>query len=161
MLHLIHDPFNSRNADTLIHLLKGSLGTGILAMPKAFSRSGYLVGFVGTIVIGIICTYCIHMLLRSHYELCKRKKVIGVIKTLCGQLCLRDFECWLNISFAFPLFSKKYLALGKISRLLLNKQTGSKSDISGYCRVSGTRWSSLGPVDYTVYRVGGQFFVYK
>lgn len=68
--------YNCRNADTLIHLLKGSLGTGILAMPKAFSRSGYVVGFVSTIVIGIICTYCIHMLLRSHYELCKRKRVI-------------------------------------------------------------------------------------
>lgn len=45
-------------------------------MPNAFHNSGYAVGFVGTFIIGIICTYCIHMLLRSHYELCKRKKVI-------------------------------------------------------------------------------------
>lgn len=62
--------------DTLIHLLKGSLGTGILAMPNAFHHSGYLVGAIGTIIIGIVCTYCVHILLRSQYELCKRKKVI-------------------------------------------------------------------------------------
>lgn len=47
-------------------------------MPIAFARSGYIVGFVGTVVIGTIYTHCIHMLLRSHYELCKRKKVNAV-----------------------------------------------------------------------------------
>lgn len=66
--------------DTLIHLLKGSLGTGILAMPNAFHHSGYLVGSIGTIIIGIVCTYCVHILLRSQYELCKRKKVIVLHK---------------------------------------------------------------------------------
>lgn len=75
-VHFFLQYHQNRNNDTLIHLLKGSLGTGILAMPNAFYNSGYIVGFVGTIIIGVICTYCIHMLLRSHYELCKRKKVI-------------------------------------------------------------------------------------
>lgn len=65
----------TRNTDTLIHLLKGSLGTGILAMANAFHNSGYVVGFIGTIIIGFICSTCIHMLLRAHYELCRRKKV--------------------------------------------------------------------------------------
>lgn len=65
-----------RNVDTLIHLLKGSLGTGILAMPNGFHNSGWVVGLIGTIIIGIICTYCVHMLLRAQYELCKRKKVM-------------------------------------------------------------------------------------
>lgn len=64
------------NMDTLIHLLKGSLGTGILAMPNAFHHSGWVVGSIGTIVIGFICTYCIHLLIKAEYELCKRKQVI-------------------------------------------------------------------------------------
>lgn len=51
-----------RNSETLIHLLKGSLGTGILAMPNAFFNSGLLIGTVGTILIGILCTYCLHVL---------------------------------------------------------------------------------------------------
>lgn len=65
----------SRNAETLLHLLKGSLGTGILAMPHAFYNSGYIVGIIGTVIIGFISTYCVHLLLGAQYELCKRKKV--------------------------------------------------------------------------------------
>ncbi|GLV45553.1 uncharacterized protein CBL_02573 [Carabus blaptoides fortunei] len=63
------------NAETLLHLLKGSLGTGILAMPKAFLNAGYVIAIVGTILIGGLCLYCIHMLINAEYELCKRKKV--------------------------------------------------------------------------------------
>lgn len=63
------------NAETLLHLLKGSLGTGILAMPKAFSNAGFAIGIVGTVLIGGLCLYCIHMLISAEYELCKRRKV--------------------------------------------------------------------------------------
>lgn len=96
-----YEPYKNRqvehptsNADTLIHLLKGSLGTGILAMPKAFSRSGYVVGFASTIVIGIICTYCIHMLLRSHYVLCKRKKVPSLTYPAIVESALQGGPVW-------------------------------------------------------------------
>lgn len=81
--------FIHSNSETMIHFLKGIIGTGILAMPIAFSRSGYIVGFVGTIIIGSIYTHCIHMLLRSHYELCKRKKVIAMISKC--DLCRVDW----------------------------------------------------------------------
>ncbi|KAJ8974875.1 hypothetical protein NQ317_002648, partial [Molorchus minor] len=63
------------NAETLLHLLKGSLGTGILAMPMAFYHSGYILGVIATACIGVLCTYCIHMLIKCEYELCKRRKV--------------------------------------------------------------------------------------
>ncbi|KAJ8959322.1 hypothetical protein NQ318_022008 [Aromia moschata] len=77
-----YDPYSYRdiehpttNSETLLHLLKGSLGTGILAMPLAFYHSGWVVGIIGTLFIGLLCTYCIHMLIKCEYELCKRKKV--------------------------------------------------------------------------------------
>ncbi|XP_067003588.2 proton-coupled amino acid transporter-like protein CG1139 isoform X1 [Anabrus simplex] len=63
------------NVDTLVHLLKGSLGTGILAMPNAFYHAGMVVGFVGTVLIGSLCTYCMHVLIRSQYELCRQLRV--------------------------------------------------------------------------------------
>ncbi|CAB0016874.1 unnamed protein product [Nesidiocoris tenuis] len=76
-----YDPYDNREVkhpttywETLIHMLKASLGTGILAMPAAFSNAGWLVATIGTMVIGLICTYSIHMLISSEYELCKRKK---------------------------------------------------------------------------------------
>lgn len=61
--------------DTLIHLLKASLGTGILAMPSAFKNAGYVVGTLGTVIIGILCTFTIHLLITSSYELCIKRKI--------------------------------------------------------------------------------------
>ncbi|KAI4470928.1 amino acid transporter [Holotrichia oblita] len=81
---------NSRNAETLLHLLKGSLGTGILAMPNAFHHSGYVLGFVGTIVIGIICTYSIHLLIKAEYELCKRSKTPSLTYPATAQAALAE-----------------------------------------------------------------------
>lgn len=43
-------------------MLKCSLGTGILAMPQAFYHAGYLNGFIATILIGMLCTYGVHIL---------------------------------------------------------------------------------------------------
>lgn len=52
----------------LIHLLKSSLGTGILAIPRAFKSAGLMVGLFGTIIIGILCTHTIHILVSTIYK---------------------------------------------------------------------------------------------
>ncbi|CAH0546039.1 unnamed protein product [Brassicogethes aeneus] len=86
------------NAETLIHLLKGCLGTGILAMPEAFKRSGMSCGIVSTFLIGILCAYCLNTLVKSQYVICKRLKV-GLLtypesmKVACeiGPKCLNRF----------------------------------------------------------------------
>ncbi|XP_024938203.1 proton-coupled amino acid transporter-like protein CG1139 [Cephus cinctus] len=78
------------NSETLFHLLKGSLGTGILAMPKAFYDAGYVVGFVGTFVIGLLCTYCIHLLIKSEYELCRRRKVPALSYPATAEAALNE-----------------------------------------------------------------------
>lgn len=58
-------PFEfSRDMETFIHLLKGSLGSGILAMPLAFMNAGLIFGLVATALIGFVCTYCVHILVR-------------------------------------------------------------------------------------------------
>lgn len=65
----------NRNCDTLIHLLKGNVGTGILAMPDAFRNAGLVLGTVGTLIMGFICTHCMHMLVGCAHELCRRTQV--------------------------------------------------------------------------------------
>ncbi|GLV45551.1 uncharacterized protein CBL_02571 [Carabus blaptoides fortunei] len=77
-----YDPFEHRklshptsDLDTFIHLLKGSLGSGILAMPLAFSHAGLGFGLFSTFAIGIICTYCVHILVKSAHALCHRRRV--------------------------------------------------------------------------------------
>ncbi|XP_022833071.1 proton-coupled amino acid transporter-like protein CG1139 isoform X1 [Spodoptera litura] len=74
-----YNPFEHRklahptsDMDTLIHLLKGSLGSGILAMPMAFRNAGLYFGLIATFAIGGICTYCVHVLVKTAHELCRR-----------------------------------------------------------------------------------------
>lgn len=63
-----YDPFENRDKNgnssigSMIHLLKCFLGSGMLAMPMAFKNSGTLFGVFGTIIVGLICGHCVHML---------------------------------------------------------------------------------------------------
>jgi proton-coupled amino acid transporter len=54
---------------SLIHLLKSSLGTGVLAMPMAFKNGGLIFGSIGTVIVGIICTHCVYILVSSKIRL--------------------------------------------------------------------------------------------
>ncbi|XP_068632396.1 proton-coupled amino acid transporter-like protein pathetic [Battus philenor] len=62
------------NFDTMIHLLKGNIGTGILAMPDAFKNAGLFFGVFGTLIMGAICTHCMHILVQCSNELCVRNQ---------------------------------------------------------------------------------------
>ncbi|KAL7306929.1 hypothetical protein TKK_0001088 [Trichogramma kaykai] len=77
----LYDPFDHRDktnatsdAGSATHLIKSSLGTGILAMPNAIKNGGLLVGGIGTILIGILCSHCVHILVKSSHVLCRRTK---------------------------------------------------------------------------------------
>ena len=61
-----------RNCDTIVHLLKGNIGTGILAMPDAIKNSGLLVGSIGLVVMSVICVSCMHTLVKCANVLCER-----------------------------------------------------------------------------------------
>ncbi|KAK4872815.1 hypothetical protein RN001_014844 [Aquatica leii] len=77
-----YDPHEHRNAshpttnaETLIHMLKCSLGTGIFAMPQAFKAAGLVNGFIFTILISVLCTYGIHIMVQAQYVLCKKLRI--------------------------------------------------------------------------------------
>ncbi|CAB3241177.1 unnamed protein product [Arctia plantaginis] len=87
-----YDPFEHRNVEhpnstmgSMVHLLKSSLGSGILAMPAAFKNAGLAVGSLGTIVLGFICTHCIYILVKTSQEVCveAKKPSMGFAET-CG-----------------------------------------------------------------------------
>ncbi|KAJ8667989.1 hypothetical protein QAD02_009652 [Eretmocerus hayati] len=70
------DPFTERrianpttDCDTLTHLLKASLGTGILAMPVAFQSAGLIVGIFATILVAFVCTHCAYILVKCAHVL--------------------------------------------------------------------------------------------
>lgn len=92
-----------RNFETVIHLLKCSLGTGILAMPQAFYNAGYLNGFISTVLIGMLCTYGVHILVRCQYILCKRHSVPMLTYQETLKKALEDGpHCLRNLAKAAP-----------------------------------------------------------
>lgn len=44
-------------------------------MPDAFKNAGLYVGLIGTMILGVICTHCMHMLVGCAHELCRRSHV--------------------------------------------------------------------------------------
>lgn len=81
-----YDPFANRDQESgastggaLAHLLKSSLGTGILAMPMAFYNAGLLFGLIGTIIVGFLCTYCVHILVSSVWRSERKGKKVSQI----------------------------------------------------------------------------------
>ncbi|XP_046394592.1 proton-coupled amino acid transporter-like protein CG1139 [Ischnura elegans] len=77
-----YNPFEHRHVERtnsdlggLAHLLKSSLGTGILAMPNAFRSGGLLFGTIATLLVGYICTHCVYILVDSSHTLCRRLRV--------------------------------------------------------------------------------------
>ena len=91
------------NLDTLIHLLKGNIGTGILAMPEAFKNAGLYVGLFSTLILGYICTHCMHILVKCAHELCRRKRVPSLN---FSEVCFAAFETG-------PLGIRKYSLLAR------------------------------------------------
>ncbi|XP_053624624.1 proton-coupled amino acid transporter-like protein CG1139 isoform X2 [Plodia interpunctella] len=82
----------------MIHLLKGSIGAGILAMPEAVCRVGVPASIGGILLVGAFATYCIQLLIAAQYRLCKRERrgYITYPRSMCialqiGPPALRKF----------------------------------------------------------------------
>lgn len=76
-----YDPFSNRDKShatssmgAFVHMVKSSLGTGILAMPGAFKNGGLIFGVIGTLITGLICTHCVHMMVQCSQILSSRVK---------------------------------------------------------------------------------------
>ncbi|XP_063984257.1 proton-coupled amino acid transporter-like protein pathetic [Diachasmimorpha longicaudata] len=92
-------PNPTTDCDTLTHLLKASLGTGILAMPCAFRSAGLLVGVLATIFVAWVCTHCAYILVKcAHVLYHKTRKTemsfadIAEASLLHGPACLKGFS---------------------------------------------------------------------
>ncbi|XP_019866091.1 proton-coupled amino acid transporter 1 isoform X2 [Aethina tumida] len=51
--------------ETLMHLFKGNVGSGIFAMGDAIRNAGIVVGPIVVLILGIICVHCQHLLLSA------------------------------------------------------------------------------------------------
>ncbi|CAK1578018.1 unnamed protein product [Parnassius mnemosyne] len=77
-----YNPFEHRHVThptstlgSFFHLLKSSLGSGLLAMPAAFKHTGLIPGCFGTVLVGLIATHCVHIFVSTSREICRQCRV--------------------------------------------------------------------------------------
>ncbi|VVC37496.1 Amino acid transporter, transmembrane domain [Cinara cedri] len=85
-------------SSALLHLMKSSLGTGILAMPNAFKNGGLIFGLFGTAAIGFLATHCIYLLVMCSQTLARRTRRprLGYADTAAAAFSIgpRPFRAW-------------------------------------------------------------------
>lgn len=51
-----------RDLAAMVHLLKCSIGNGILFLPNGFRRTGYVMSLICSVMIGLLCTHTVVVL---------------------------------------------------------------------------------------------------
>lgn len=121
------DPFKERkvehpttDGETLTHLLKASLGTGILAMPIAFKNAGLATGIFCTILCAVVCTHCSYIVIKCAHVLYYRTRVTAMSFADVGEVAFSNGPPW----------GRKFAKLARVSI-----QTGLFAAYFGTCSV--------------------------
>ncbi|XP_065160550.1 neutral amino acid uniporter 4 [Atheta coriaria] len=75
MSHMTEVEHPTSYGETLMHLFKGNLGSGLFAMGDAMKNGGIVLGPAAIIFLGLICTHCQHLLLTASTKIAQKTGV--------------------------------------------------------------------------------------
>ncbi|XP_014090789.1 proton-coupled amino acid transporter-like protein CG1139 [Bactrocera oleae] len=89
-----------------MHLLKGSLGFGILSMPMAFYNGGLLFSMIATLIVGFLCAHCVHILVKTSQDICRNNKIAALS---FSETTEKVFEGGPKCLRAWSVFAKRFV----------------------------------------------------
>nr|AKN21654.1 slc36a-1 [Schmidtea mediterranea] len=89
-----HNYVEINNLQAVIHVVKCSIGTGVLALPSALRYSGYLLGSFSILILSMINVYSMHLLLEivENIRLKNPKKILNLDYETTVKLCFENAE---------------------------------------------------------------------
>lgn len=89
-------------AQSLMHMIKGNLGTGILAMPASFAHTGLINALIGLPFLCFIATYCVHLIIKSSQHLEGKSKGLSFKYASLAKHSFKSGPKWMS-RFSSPM----------------------------------------------------------
>lgn len=84
----------------LMHMVKGNLGTGILAMPASFAHTGLVNAIIGLPLLCLVATYCVHLIIKSSECLMRKSKNMSFDYAELSKHSFKSGPGWMRASSA-------------------------------------------------------------
>lgn len=80
----------------LMHLIKGNLGTGVLAMPASFSHAGLVNSIIGLPILCLVALYCVHLIIKTSQVVESKAKDASIDYARLSKFAFQSGPGWMR-----------------------------------------------------------------
>ncbi|CAH3029399.1 unnamed protein product [Porites evermanni] len=100
------------NMEALAHLLRGSIGSGMLGLPEAVRHAGIVVGPLGMLLVAAVTVHCMHLLVYCSSVFCRRTGEAALGYGEVAEECLRRY--WPKRAYVGRLIVNIFLCISQL-----------------------------------------------